>query len=181
VPPTLGEVRGMRFEGLVDSKSTQQYNCVVIPDFDEQRNLPPGIHEASWEEFVDRFGYTGHRLRLIAGLQRVITHLREAGCRRIYVDGSFVTAKQAPGDFDCCWDPRGVNTDQLKLLHPTILNTRQPRVAQKAIYKGDIFPTNGIAEPIKKTYYLDFFQRDKRTGRPKGIVALDTGDVHDNE
>jgi hypothetical protein len=63
------------------------------------------------------------------------------------------------------------------LMHPAILNTRVPRVAQKAIYKGDILPANGIAEPVMKTYYLDYFQRDKRNGRPKGIIALDTGDV----
>ncbi|HEX9989144.1 MAG TPA: hypothetical protein VGE45_11790 [Chloroflexia bacterium] len=50
-------------------------------------------------------------------------------------------------------------------------------MAQKAIYKGDILPANGIAEPVMKTYYLDYFQRDKRNGRPKGIIALDTGDV----
>jgi len=44
--------------------------------------------------------------------------LREAGCGRAYVDGSFVTAKEVPGDFDGCWEAEGVDFD---LLDPRLL------------------------------------------------------------
>jgi len=27
----------------------------VIPDFDENGNLPPGVHFCEWEEFVERY------------------------------------------------------------------------------------------------------------------------------
>ncbi len=30
----------------------------MIPDFDENGNLPPGVHFCDWSEFKERFGYT---------------------------------------------------------------------------------------------------------------------------
>ena len=47
-----------------------RYECEeVIPEFDEHGNLPPGVHFCEWEEFVDRFGTSDIRLRLMRGLQ----------------------------------------------------------------------------------------------------------------
>ena len=37
--------------------------------------------------------------------------LRAAGCKRAYIDGSFITTKEHPGDFDACWDLDGVDFD----------------------------------------------------------------------
>ena len=41
----------------------------MIPEFDENGNLPPGVYWAEWEEFKDRFGITPLRTRMIDGLQ----------------------------------------------------------------------------------------------------------------
>lgn len=49
-----------------------------------------------------RCGYTPHRLILLAGPKAALDLLRAAGCRRVYVDGSFVSSEEAPGDFDAC-------------------------------------------------------------------------------
>lgn len=81
----------------------------MIPPFDTNGNLPPGLHWATWEEIVERFGGTERRNELLAGLGRVLDALRDAGCGVAYVDGSFVTAKLRPGDFDGCWEPDGVD------------------------------------------------------------------------
>jgi len=62
----------------------------MIPEFDENGNLPPGIYWASWEEILNKFGYTEHRRKLIDGLHKGITALSEVGCKEIYIDGSFV-------------------------------------------------------------------------------------------
>jgi hypothetical protein len=134
-------------------------------------NLPPGIHEVSWSEFVARYGYTSHRLNLLAGLKTALDALRVAGCRRAYVDGSFVTAKEAPGDFDGCWEAAGVDGS---LLDPVLLTFASRRAAQKAKYLGELFPAYAVADPFG-TAYLDFFQRDRVTGGAKGIVAIDLG------
>jgi ribosome-binding protein aMBF1 (putative translation factor) len=63
---------------------------------------------------VARFGHTPRRLALLSGLKAGLDALRAAGCRRAYLDGSFVTAKEAhfgtpPGDFDACWETAGVD------------------------------------------------------------------------
>ena len=37
-----------------------------------------------------------------------IDSLRRAGCRTVYIDGSFATSKEIPNDFDVCWDEEDV-------------------------------------------------------------------------
>ncbi len=98
--------------------------------------------------------------------------LRRAGCRRVYLDGSFVTAKENPGDFDACWESDGVDG---RLLDPVLLTFTHGRAAQKERYGGEFFIAEGRADP-HGTRYLDFFQHT-RDGTPKGIVALTLGSV----
>src|SRR5579885_1526760 len=81
--------------------------CRVIPEFDELGRLPPGVHAASWDEIVARFGGSAWRARLLDGLRSALLSLKSAGCTVAYIDGSFVTAKGEPGDFDACWDEVG--------------------------------------------------------------------------
>ncbi|MEG3973888.1 hypothetical protein QT970_04595 [Microcoleus sp. herbarium8] len=85
----------------------------MIPEFDEHGNLPPGVHWAEWEELKDRFGTTPRRSRMTDGLQMAMEQLKAAGCRTIYINGSFVTSKLAPQDFDACWDREEVDMNYL--------------------------------------------------------------------
>jgi hypothetical protein len=141
----------------------------VIPLFQSDGNLPPGLHTATWEAVADRFGSTPKRQRLLSGLRAALDALGVAGCRRVYLDGSFVTAKRAPGDFDACWDVAGVDP---ALLDPVLLIFDQGRAAQKAKYGGELFPAQ-LPNGITGLTFLEFFQIDKRTARPKGIVVMD--------
>lgn len=144
----------------------------VIPEFDENGNLPPGIHYCEWEEFQERFGTTATRRRMIDGLELAMTQLKAAGCRIIYIDGSFVTSKQNPGDFDACWEDDGVDIDYLKSIAPILCNFALRRAEQKSRYKGEIFPANYPANEVG-TAYIDFFQFETRTNTGKGIIAID--------
>ena len=117
------------------------------------------------------FGLNSERRRLLDGLLRALQALRAAGCRRAYVDGSFVSRKEVPGDFDACWEPDGVDSS---LLDPVLLDFGPGRAAQKVKYHGELFVTNAPASGAGSTF-LDFFQRDKATGDPKGILAIDLG------
>jgi hypothetical protein len=145
----------------------------MIPAYDEDGNLPPGIHEATWDEVAARFGSNPRRLKLLAGLKRALDSLRAAGCRRAYVNGSFVTAKEDPGDFDVCWEASGVDPGA---LDPALLDFSNRRAAQKAKYGGELFPAEFAAD-LAGTRFLDYFQQDQRTGKPKGIIAHDLGDL----
>jgi hypothetical protein len=140
----------------------------MIPPFEPSTGLlPAGVHEATWDELVARFGRTPHRLMLLAGLKAALDTLRAAGCRRAYIDGSFVTAKAAPGDFDACWETDGVDPDR---LDPVFMTFDQRRRAQKTKFGGELFPADWPAEPSGTTF-LGFFQRD-RSGQAKGIVMI---------
>jgi hypothetical protein len=89
----------------------------------------------------------------------------------VYLDGSFVTSKDVPGDFDACWEAGGVDPG---LLHPALLDFSDHRAAQKAKYGGELFPAEVPAEPGGMRF-VDYFQRDRVTGGAKGIVAIDLG------
>ncbi|WP_146657829.1 DUF6932 family protein [Enhygromyxa salina] len=139
-----------------------------VPDFDPITGcLPPGIFWASWEEFTARFGGTPHRESLLLGLEQALIALATAGCGCVYVDGSFVTSKVHPNDFDACWDITGVATN---LLDPVLTTFDPGRATQKAKYGGELFPAHVAASPSE--IYLEFFQTNKATGARKGIVGL---------
>jgi len=144
----------------------------VIPPFRRiTGDLPPGVHIATWAEFVLRYGYNKRRRYLLDGLERAMQDLQAAGCRRIYIDGSFINDVPLPGDFDCYWERAGVNED---LLPPELVDLDVPRTGQKERYNGEIFPADLPAD-LEGTPYIDFFQRDDRRPkrRRKGIIAVD--------
>lgn len=114
-----------------------------------------------------RFGTTLYRRRLLSGMLRALSNLVGAGCKRAWVDGSFVTEKLVPGDFDLCWDDDGVDSSR---LDPAILNVTPPRLAQRVKYGGDILPNP--SGPNIGYSFVDFFQLDKVTGDPKGILLV---------
>ncbi len=144
----------------------------MIPPFDpDTGNLQPGVHDATWAEVVARYGTSPDRLVLLAGLKAALDALRVAGCQRAYIDGSFVTDKAQPADFDGCWEVEGVDLDRLDPVLKPFTNRRE---AQKRAFGGELFPADWSADATG-THFLEFFQRDRDAGRPKGIIAIDLG------
>ncbi len=142
----------------------------MIPSLDPMTGyLPVGEHPATWDELQQCFGTTPRRISLLTGLTLALNLLAVATIPRVYVDGSFISAKEAPGDFDACWDWDS-NTD-FSRLHPIFLDLAPPRANQKSMFGGEIFPADAIADHLG-TSFRYFFQRDTRTGSQKGIVVL---------
>lgn len=139
-----------------------------IPLFNDDGNLPPGLHEASLEEIEAQFGWNSNRRELLIGLWRVLLHLKEARCEWAYLNGSFVTRKHTPADFDLCWQELGVEESQLPQV---FFDFTQKRAAQKRQFSGEIFPATAPGGPDGRSF-LDFFQRCKRTNHRKGIIAI---------
>jgi hypothetical protein len=140
----------------------------MIPEFDAHGNLPSGIHHATWNEIVTRYATSVRRRELLDGLPDALRSLKGAGCATAYLDGSLVTSKNHPGDFDACWESSGVIFDR---LDPELLTFSDGRAAQKARYGGELYPAEWPAD-ADGTTYLDFFQRD-RLKQQKGIIAID--------
>ena len=93
--------------------------------------------------------------------------LRAAGCQRACIDGSFVTAKEQPADFDACWDVQRVDVD---LLNGRLLTFDSGRATQKVAFLGELFIADQGADP-QETLFRDFFQTD-RDGAAKGIIVI---------
>jgi hypothetical protein len=130
--------------------------------------LPPGAHAASLEDVAVAFATNAWRRELFGGLVLASGKLRLAGCPAIYLDGSYVTGKPRPGDFDACWDPTGV---VLAKLDPVFLEFANGRAAQKAAFKGEFFPSSMMCVDVGQAF-VDFFQLDRFTGKQKGIVSI---------
>jgi hypothetical protein len=141
----------------------------MIPDLDTGGNLPSGIHHATWTEIVTRYATSTHRRDLLDGLLDALRSLKVAGCATAYLDGSFVTAEAHPGDFDACWESAGVIPDR---LDPELVDFSDKCTAQKARYGGELYPAHWPANS-EGIPFRDYFQRERITKQPKGIIAVD--------
>ena len=141
-----------------------------LPAFTGRGTLPPGIHTVTWREFQRRFGYNSRRRELIRGLRRACRWLRKAGCRSIFIGGSFVTSKPLPGDIDVCWSSSETDWRRLARIAPVFFEMTPGSPRQKRRFGGEFFPAEGIETLSNKTF-LEFFQQDQGE-RPTGIVRL---------
>ena len=130
--------------------------------------LPPGIHTATVDEIEARFATSPERRTLFDGFKSGCAALAAAGCTALYLDGSFVTDKPAPGDFDACWDPAGVDP---QLLDPVFLDFAHGRRNQKRRFGGEFFPSTFRAD--RSSTFSEYLRVDKQTGLEKGIVRLE--------
>jgi hypothetical protein len=119
------------------------------------------------EEIERRFATSDVRRDLFEGFKRGVEALRRAGCKMVFLNGSYVTEKERPGDFDACWDPLGVDPGK---LDPVLLDFSDNRRRQKMKYGGEFFPSSATADGTRT--FVEFFQTDKHTGKPKGIIRV---------
>lgn len=139
----------------------------MIPPIDPETGyLPPGVHNADWNEMAERFGGNDVREGLLHNLLMACHNLAAAGCTELLLDGSFVTAKPEPGDYDGVWETYGVDES---LLDPVFLDDETAFASVREKYMGDLFPASDVAEPGLP--FHDFFQTD-RDGVRKGVVLL---------
>ena len=73
-----------------------------LPPFDEQGDLPVGVHRSTLTEVMERFGsHTLQRQLVTARLKRIYELARQTDkLQRFVIFGSYVTAKPAPNDVD---------------------------------------------------------------------------------
>jgi hypothetical protein len=131
------------------------------------RVLPPGIHAATLSEVEATFAINQPRRDLFVGFIDGAASLLSAGCGTVYLDGSYVTAKPIPSDYDACWHPSGVDPTK---LDPVFFDFTNQRQAQKAKFKGEYFPSTMPNTPTQP--FIEFFQNERFTGGRKGIVSI---------
>ncbi|MGZ4706679.1 MAG: DUF6932 family protein, partial [Acidimicrobiales bacterium] len=77
-------------------------------------------------------------------------------CRQVWLNGSFVTAKDEPGDFDACWDTDDVDLDE---VDPVLLDLSAGRAAQKRRFGGEFFPN--VTEAGSGLVFAEFFRTNE--------------------
>ena len=141
----------------------------MIPDFRHDGYLPEGLHLATEAEINFRFGTaTSRRRRLALRLRRWIELSRTVAAKRLFVDGSFVTAKPAPNDVDAVvwlgddFKDRVSRGDVGAVELEMMLVTRQPE---------EIFAAEDRRDWDD---WVEFFSRTRKAdGRRKGIVEVE--------
>ena len=143
-----------------------------LPPFEPTGLLPAGVHPATWPQFVEGFGTSAHRRQQLEKLEPALRLLRNAGCARVFVGGSFVPAKSEPNDVDLAWDVDGVDADA---LDPIFFDFDDERAAQKRRFAAEFFPAQ-VVEGLTGRSFLQFFQYT-RDDEPAGIVVVDLGTI----
>jgi len=127
--------------------------------------LLPGLHPASLDEIETRLAQTAQRRELFERLRQFFELAQHAGAVRMFVDGSYVTAKLDPGDVDVViWlDGTFLNLlnaeDRQAMELQRMFLTRTPKEAFA------VFDQSGWDD------WLDFFSFT-RAGEQKGVVEV---------
>jgi hypothetical protein len=131
--------------------------------------LPPGIHVATIEEAVSKFGVGIRRSILARRLERIHKLAKAAGfVRRFIVFGSFVTEKEEPNDVDIVlvmedsFDVRTVPVEsRLVFDHSTAQN----------VLGASIFWVRAAGALGGEKSFIDYWQT-RRDGGRRGILEI---------
>jgi hypothetical protein len=143
----------------------------VLPDFNSEGDLSAGVHRVGWEEFVSRFGQS--TLRRVWLLERFEVLLQLATAtgklRRIFVWGSFVTAKPNPKDLDILLL---MDADfEVDAISPHAQEVFDATRAKLRFHSDVFWARISIGEDIL-ALWLDTYQTT-RSFRKRGIVELE--------
>jgi len=131
----------------------------VIPPFDDDGYLPPGIHLATLDEIAARFGQESELRRAqMESLTWLVDLARRAGAERLIVNGSFVTDEAEPNDVDC-----------VLLVGRSF--PRSPAV-EVELRQGLPFIDLHVAEAEEFEYLVGTVFGTDRVSVPKGVVEV---------
>jgi hypothetical protein len=142
----------------------------MLPAFNEEGNLPEGIHLAAEEEVFVRFAspsarrqWLGERLRNLMALAKSTGRLA-----RVFLWGSFVTNKEVPNDLDVLlvMSPE-FTVDALPPRSQIVFDHVQARLR----FQADVFWTKVSIDPQVLDLWLDTYQTGKDFIR-RGIVEV---------
>ena len=148
----------------------------MLPEFCDGLNLPAGGHRATWTEIKERFGVgTERRILLAERLLELLKQASHCGFRKVVFWGSFVTAKEEPGDFDLLWVlEKGLDQKSLSTGCQELLDASRSR---------ERFGCDVLVCEDESTF-LDFFISpdtglgyDPVARKPRGLVILHMEDL----
>ncbi|HWZ76949.1 MAG TPA: hypothetical protein VNX87_10450 [Candidatus Sulfotelmatobacter sp.] len=145
----------------------------MIPEFYDGNFLPDGEHVATWDEIVRRFGGNERRKSFCDRLIRFLQQAKSCGFLKVYLFGSFISAKEDPGDVDLLWvHKRDLDYDRLsrechELVEYALIKARE---------RWDMFCCSD--DPMVISIMMTVWRKDKAPGRkPRGVIILELKDL----
>ena len=131
----------------------------MIPPFDDNGNLPPGVHPATLEEVEERFGKETELRRVqMQSLRWLVEIARRAGAKKMLVKGSFISEVPEPNDVDCVlW------------LDPSIAKEES---AMDELEQGLTFIQVYVVEMEGYNHFITEFFATDRNNVPKGMLEV---------
>jgi len=145
----------------------------MIPNFYDGRFLPEGDHAATWNEVVERFGGNPKRKGFCDRLVRFLRTAKRCGFLRVYLFGSFISAKDNPGDVDLLWiHERDLDKSRLAKECQDLLD--YPLMKDREDW--DMFCCSD--DPFVINYFMDCWRKDKGAEKkPRGVIILSLGEL----
>jgi hypothetical protein len=132
----------------------------MIPPFNENGYLPPGVHVATLEEIEARFGIASELRRAqIESLRWLVDLARRVQATRLIVNGSFVTDVYEPNDVDCLLLVE-------KAVVPKDGNTQGELLAGLPFIAIDLVEQDGFNMMVERVFATD------RLSVPKGMIEV---------
>jgi hypothetical protein len=143
----------------------------VPPELNDHGELPPDVHVADWHEFHARFGAPSARRIWLTGRLRALLGLAGASgkVRRVFIWGSFVTAKAAPKDLDI---PLIMEEDFEVAGIAAPAQVVFDSVRAKLLFESDVFWARASIGHELLDLRLDTYQTS-RSFQERGIVELE--------
>jgi len=143
----------------------------MLPDLTPEGYLPVGVHSANWDELQLRFGRaTSRRLWLFRELESIVALAAATKkLRRVFIWGSFVTAKPAPGDLDLLLVMSDdFETEQVDAVSRPVFDSTRAKLS----FEADVFWTRASIGAEVLQIWLETYQTS-RDLRKRGIVELE--------
>lgn len=149
----------------------------MIPEFDEHGNLPVGIHNATLEEVIVRYGGPSPlRKQLIVPLRDFYSLVQPVAVE-VFLVGSFITAKPGPGDVDFYTIMPDDWVQEHRRVAEEVFELQRRRARRHTLVHCTLCYVSNRA-CVEKHHH--FFSHTKGEERPKGMIRL-IGGAHDQE
>lgn len=142
----------------------------MLPEFNNNGNLPEGIHLATEEEVFVRFATTSARRQWLGEQLRSLLALAKSTRQlsRVFLWGSFVTRKENPNDVDVLLV---MDTNFAFDILPAQGQVLFDHVQAKIRFHADVFWTKASIDERVLQMWLDTYQIDKNFNH-RGIVEV---------
>jgi hypothetical protein len=133
----------------------------MLPHFDENGYLPPGLHRCTLEEMVARFGLgSPERETETEELIELVRWARGAGIKRLVLAGSYVTIKESPNDVDL-------------VILPGQGYPRQTGSVQTLVEQRPFLHVIVAADEADLDWWIRVGLAEDRAGIPRGLVEIE--------